>query len=268
MVWLGSQVLKAVRKNGAWEVEHHRNGSLQRAITIDEKGVLVGRGSGESRMPEIILDEGDTFLSRRHAQLRFQDDRLTVLDLKSKNGTFIRVTAPVQLENGDVFHAGGKNFRFDLAPSVEPFEAEAPAPAPAIAAKPVPAAKTAAPQAVAPPAGGAAVVIDHPQHAVSFPVASGQTVLDAFLAYLKERYPDESPDRHRKKPLNWECKGGTCGLCAVHIIEGAENFTGPPADSEELNTLNLRADVDPDPKQYRLTCKAMIGGPVRLALIE
>jgi len=266
LVWIGSQILQTARQGDGWTVEHYKGGNLQRAIPIDDKGDFFGRGSGDTRTPEIILDEKDQYLSRRHAHLRVQEGHLSVLDMKSKNGTFVRLTAPVRLETGDEFHAGDKSFRFELLASIEPFVPEAPAPAPpppAAAAKP----KTAPAAGAAPaPAGGAAVVIEHPQHPVSFPVASGQTVLDAFLAYLKERYPDQEPKAYQRKPLNWECKGGTCGLCAVHILDGADNFVSA-ADSQELDTLE-RAYLEPDPKQYRLTCKATINGPVKLGMPE
>jgi thioredoxin reductase/pSer/pThr/pTyr-binding forkhead associated (FHA) protein/ferredoxin len=253
-LWLGSQILKVIRHDGAWALEHYKGGNLQDTLAIGEPGLFVGRGAGETRAPEAVLDEADTFLSRRHAQLRIQDGRLTVLDMKSKNGTFTRLAAPLRLEAGDEFHAGNKRFRFDLSPSSEPFVAEA--------------AVVATPPAGAAPAGAFPVVIEHPQHPVSFPVAAGQTVLDAFIAYLKERHPEEKPEKYRKKPLNWECKGGTCGLCAIQILEGVAHLTGAGADAEELNTLEVRAFVEPDPKQFRLACKATIDGPVKLAMPE
>jgi pSer/pThr/pTyr-binding forkhead associated (FHA) protein/ferredoxin len=253
-LWVGSQILKVVRQDGVWAVEHYKGGNLQDTLGIGEQGLFVGRGAGETRAPEAVLDEADTFLSRRHAQLRIQDGRLTVLDMKSKNGTFERLAAPLRLEAGDEFHAGNTKFRFDLAASIEPFAAEPAAPV--------------TPTAAGAPAGAAAVVIEHPQHPVSFPVATGQTVLDAFIAYLREVHADEKPEKYRKKPLNWECKGGTCGLCAVQILEGAAHLDGTGADAEELNTLEVRAFVEPDPNQFRLACKATIDGPVKLGIPE
>ena len=58
-------------------------------LAIDGQTALVGRTSpGRNILPEVPLD-ADTGVSRRHAQLVRDGDRLTVVDLSSTNGTYV-----------------------------------------------------------------------------------------------------------------------------------------------------------------------------------
>lgn len=59
-------------------------------------------------------------------------------------------------------------------------------------------------------------------------------------------------------PLYFSCRGGACGTCLVHVLEGAENVS-PPSDSEEV----LLPELTTDPRA-RLACQLRIHGPVRL----
>ena len=56
----------------------------------------------------------DEFLSRRHAVLRWQGTGCSVEDLKSSNGTFVRLRGPTALEHGDVLRMGDQMFRIEL----------------------------------------------------------------------------------------------------------------------------------------------------------
>src|SRR5262249_49022473 len=88
----------------------------------------------------------------------------------------------------------------------------------------------------------------------------------------KARYPDMKMDKHgvpaehQEEPLCWECKVGMCGLCVVQVLDGADNLVPPDKGSPEMNTLEVKAAVDPDPKQYRLACVAKIKGPVKRSI--
>ena len=59
------------------------------------------------------------------------------------------------------------------------------------------------------------------------------------------------------EPLGWECKVGLCGLCAVQIVEGADNFaavdpgvesklTGGKLPIERLAALKLGGECPPN----------------------
>ena len=172
-----------------------------------------------------------------------------MFDLKSTNGTHRRLTAPCPLSNGDEFRVGNKRFRFETAALAEPLQIDSVSPGTL-------------------PAGvdGIRATIEDARHPVSFAVAPSQTILEGLMAHLKQQYPGDKPEKHRRQPLNWECKGGSCGLCAVEILDGAGHCDVVAADAEELDTLEQRAFVDPDPKRFRLTCKVKLSGTVRLRI--
>ena len=70
---------------------------------------MLGRESGD------IVFTADPFLSRRHAVLKIDpaDNRVTIADLGSSNGTFLRCSSPVELMHGDEFRVGQQLFRVD-----------------------------------------------------------------------------------------------------------------------------------------------------------
>ncbi len=65
--------------------------------------LLIGRSSA----CQIVL--GDDTVSRRHAELRFEDGRWLLRDLGSSNGTYVngRFVAEAEVRAGDVIHLGG-----------------------------------------------------------------------------------------------------------------------------------------------------------------
>ena len=162
------------------------------------------------------------------------------------------------------------------APVPEPAKPAAPAEAPkAAASAPAPAPPAAEPASAAAPVAavdGAAVTIDHADFPVTYGAGPNEDLLHAYFKSLKARFPDcktsktGEPTDHMDEPLGWECKVGLCGLCAVEIAEGAENFLPPDPGSPEMNTIENKAFLDPDPMKYRLTCVAKVKGPVKLKI--
>jgi len=74
-----------------------------RTIDQSDNGVVIGRQPGL----EVTLDSGA--ISRRHARLTWEGDRVFVEDLKSSNGTFInevRITGRTPLGPGDTLRIG------------------------------------------------------------------------------------------------------------------------------------------------------------------
>jgi hypothetical protein len=65
--------------------------------------LLIGRSSA----CQIVL--GDDTVSRRHAELRFEDGRWLLRDLGSSNGTYVngRLVTEAEVRAGDVVHLGG-----------------------------------------------------------------------------------------------------------------------------------------------------------------
>jgi len=70
---------------------------------------LVGR-QGQVEFPE------DVFVSPRHANFFYRDNRLVVRDEGSLNGVYFRVRGTVELAPGDTFLAGEQVFRLDPTP--------------------------------------------------------------------------------------------------------------------------------------------------------
>ena len=68
----------------------------------------LGREMGDITFPT------DGFVSGRHATLAVAQDRLMVKDLGSSNGTFLRLTAPAFVENGDQFLIGRQLVRVEM----------------------------------------------------------------------------------------------------------------------------------------------------------
>jgi thioredoxin reductase/pSer/pThr/pTyr-binding forkhead associated (FHA) protein/ferredoxin len=261
LVWVGEQILMGAPADGGWGVAHYDTDAVYQATyPVGPKGLFVGRAS------EAKLDPADASLSRRHAQFRVDADGLKVYDLGSRNGTFVKITAPVALAPGDEFRVASRRFRFERFAAVAKLAASdivvaAPASAPPA---PAPAGEIAA--------GAHPVEIQHAEHPVQFWVAPGQDMLHAYFDHLRARFPGcktaagGEPTEHVDEPLGWECKVGLCGLCAVEIVAGAENLEPPDPGSPEMNTIENKAFLEPDPARNRLTCLARVKGPVTVTI--
>jgi pSer/pThr/pTyr-binding forkhead associated (FHA) protein len=70
--------------------------------------VTLGREHGD------IVFSDDEFLSRRHAQLQHRADRVTLLDLGSSNGTYLRLRGAHPLVPGEMIRLGDELLRFEL----------------------------------------------------------------------------------------------------------------------------------------------------------
>lgn len=66
----------------------------------------IGRAEGDIRFPD------DQFLSPLHAKLSWEEGRLEVRDLGSRNGTWVFLEAPYRLADGDLFLIGSQVIRF------------------------------------------------------------------------------------------------------------------------------------------------------------
>ena len=277
VVWIGAQILMLVKEGATPAVAHYNaDGVFQRNHPIGEKGIFVGRASG------VVLDPSDLSLSRRHAQFRIEGGQVKVFDLGSTNGTYVKISGPVALANDDEFKLATKRLRFETFAQVAKLTAAdvvidaPPEPEPVLAAEPVEAepvqAAPAPAAAVALPEGAALVTIESGDGPVGFGVKPNQDILHAYFENLKSRFPDcklstrGEPTEHMDEPLGWECKVGLCGLCAIQIVEGADNLAPVDPGSPEMNTVENKVFLDPDPKRYRLACLARVKGPVKIAI--
>ena len=72
---------------------------------------IAGRSDGQILFPE------DSWLSPKHANFLFRDNKLSVKDEGSLNGVYIRVTGSTPIKPGTQFLCGEEVFRLDPAPS-------------------------------------------------------------------------------------------------------------------------------------------------------
>src|SRR5881396_3712339 len=79
----------------------------------------IGRTEGDIRFPE------DQFLSPLHAKLSWEEGRLEVRDLGSRNGTWVFLEGPYLLTDGDLILIGSQVLRFKRLGYPGPHSAEA-----------------------------------------------------------------------------------------------------------------------------------------------
>lgn len=260
-LWLGSQVLVIERDEAGWALRHHGpDGRFRAQHALTPPGVFVGRSSG------LVLDETDTRLSRRHAQLAIDDGSLRVFDRGAHNGTYWKLREPVRLQHGDELRIDSHHLRVVKreSPVVEPapvsvrggLAARLRALPPSLDEQQTllaePLASQPTPQEIA--GESCLVVIESDRAAISLEAAVGQTLLDAI----------QQAGLPRGEPIDWECGDGGCGVCIVGVLEGADRLDPPDPALDEMKTIQITEQVVPDPRRYRLACLARVRGPVRL----
>jgi pSer/pThr/pTyr-binding forkhead associated (FHA) protein len=91
------------------------DGSEGGAHPLHEGENLVGRGQGP-------MFDSDLYLSPRHAEFILGPDGLTVRDLRSLNGVFVKISSEEALESADVFRIGQELLRFEVIAAPVPLE--------------------------------------------------------------------------------------------------------------------------------------------------
>ena len=80
--------------------------SSSSTVALTQHTALIGRSSQSRDIhPEIAL-EGDTGVSRRHAQLVRDGDNVSVIDLSSTNGTYVVLAGAAPAEDTEPVAAG------------------------------------------------------------------------------------------------------------------------------------------------------------------
>ncbi|MEM7051189.1 MAG: FAD-dependent oxidoreductase [Acidobacteriota bacterium] len=198
---------------------------------LDAGTTVVGR-----RAPDITLDPEDRTLSRRHLALVVENGTVLAKDLKSANGSFLRVRDALPLRHGDRFRAGHQRFMISLqedgvlATGGEETTAPPPSPPPA--------------------AGGEGPQVTFQGLGVTVAVTPHQTLCDAAEA--------------AGLPITAECHAGICGSDPLRIVTGHENLASEP-DDQEIETLEEICELQPG--ECRLACKLRITGPVTVEIL-
>ncbi len=230
----GRQFLLVERDEAGFVVAHYdAEGRLRGRHAVGAQPLLMGRDA-----PGAVLDAGDRSLSRRHLALAVDDGALTVKDLKSVNGTHLRVRSALRLEHGDQLRVGQQQLVFSRRRDEAIDDGASPG--------------AAAPAAAAPAEGTAAgVTVAFRGAGGPLAVADGQTVCEVAEAH--------------GLPINAECHSGICGSDPIRILAGHEHLAGEPGD-QERETLEEICDLEPGP--CRLACMVRVSGPVEVELIE
>ncbi len=85
-----------------------RGGATGAVFRVSGESVAVGREGNDINFPE------DPFISGRHAELRLAGSVLSVTDLGSRNGTFVRVKGERVLRHGDYVFLGQQLLRVEI----------------------------------------------------------------------------------------------------------------------------------------------------------
>jgi pSer/pThr/pTyr-binding forkhead associated (FHA) protein len=91
-----ARIVQLIPSGGARDVRH----------LIGEE-VVLGREEGD------IVFRDDAFMSRRHAAITWDGKRALLTDLGSSNGTFVRLTGPTSIKNGDHVRMGDQLMRIE-----------------------------------------------------------------------------------------------------------------------------------------------------------
>jgi len=89
-------------------VQQLKGGASGWVYRLNAQTVSVGREGNDINFPD------DPFISGRHAQVALAGAVLSVTDLGSRNGTFVRVTGEHQLKHGDYVFLGQQLLRVEI----------------------------------------------------------------------------------------------------------------------------------------------------------
>lgn len=190
---------------------------------------------------DLVLDAEDRTLSRRHLALTVADGRLQIKDLKSANGTFLRVRQSVRLEHGDQFRVGQQQFTLSTRRDAVLDDGH----------------EVSAALVVPPPAVAEAVARADGAPTVTF-VGTGETVIAKPGQTICE-----VAEAHGVG-LTAECHAGICGSDPIRIVSGHENLVSQAGD-EEADTLEDLCGLKAG--DCRLACMARIRGPVTVEVL-
>ncbi len=206
---------------------------------LPERTIVLGR-----QAPDVTLDPKDSTLSRRQLAITGTGNRALVKDLKSVNGTYLRVRSALPIEHGDRFRIGQQLFTFSRDRDAVLDRGHASTEAPEVRPE------SPTTEMVAISADSSAPAVTFKGLGKTLPVAPGQTLCEVAEA--------------AGLPLNAECHSGICGSDPIRILSGHENLITGPTDGE-AETLEDICDLEPGP--CRLACMARIKGPVEVEIL-
>ncbi len=242
-------------ENGAVFSQFDAVGKFVKLFPLKENTIVVGRDA-----PDITLDTKDLTLSRRHLAISLKQGRISIKDLKSVNGTYLKVRNMLRIEPEDIFRVGGQTFKLlvrqerstksirittsplvrgDVTPRETHVQAEPPGAAkPAAPATPV----------AAPAATGNVIVFKNVGKTLAF--APGETICSV-------------AEKNGIKIVA-ECHAGICGSDPIRIISGGDKLNAmSAAEKEALEDICGLSTTD-----HRLACMAKPTGSVEVEIVK
>ena len=77
-------------------------------VCARSSGLQIGREGGDLNFPT------DLYMSASHCKIEESSGKLTLTDLNSRNGTYIRIKAERELAHGDYLFIGRKLLRVEI----------------------------------------------------------------------------------------------------------------------------------------------------------
>lgn len=239
LVRAGRQFLLLRVENGESAMLHYdRTGKRVNSYPLfSGKTVVVGREA-----PDITLDTSDMTLSRRHLAVSVKEGAILVKDLKSVNGTYLKVRNVVSLEPGDVFRVGSQAFKLqwvEEGPASLRVSTKPPSTPKPDSPKPAPEVPKAATMTVTFKNVGKTVAFDAGQTICAIAEKNGIKIVA-------------------------ECHAGICGSDPIRVISGRECL-GPISDEEKGTLEDICGHVA---GEYRLACMAKPSAPVEVEILS
>jgi pSer/pThr/pTyr-binding forkhead associated (FHA) protein/RNA polymerase subunit RPABC4/transcription elongation factor Spt4 len=105
----GTYYSASMTRRAALEIRQNlRGGQIGWVYRVEGDVVTIGRENNDINFPD------DPFISGRHAELRIEGGVLSVTDLGSRNGTFVRVHNERVLKHGDYVFLGQQLLRVEI----------------------------------------------------------------------------------------------------------------------------------------------------------
>jgi thioredoxin reductase/pSer/pThr/pTyr-binding forkhead associated (FHA) protein len=245
LVRAGKQFLLFTDSNGNHNFVHYdHTGQEVNRYQIPDKTIILGREA-----PGITLDSKDLTLSRRHLAISLKGNKVYIKDLKSVNGTYLKVKNAVKIEHGDQFRVGQQVFTFTLKADVALDAGHLTSQISPIPTIPPKAPPTQELEKIEDAKLGD-LVVTFKKLGKSFALKKGQTICE-----LAEENGLE---------INAECHAGVCGSDPIRIISGKENLN--ELSDQEKETIEDLCGLNPD--ECRMACMAKPKGPVEVEIVE
>jgi len=100
--------IPSIEASGTVLSSRHKSTGAENQIVLEEGQEVIIGSSPDS---DFYID--DSFVSGRHLSAKLENGEVTITDFGSTNGTYLMLTEPITLNEGDVLVGGKTEFRLD-----------------------------------------------------------------------------------------------------------------------------------------------------------